>query len=90
MHHSALAARLHRLTATGVSRRLEPVLLIVTTAALAGGGIAWLVDAPNLADLLWALGTVAVVVPAVWWVPAALRRGQARVDLRPYSRSAGP
>ncbi|MCL6732685.1 heavy metal translocating P-type ATPase [Streptomyces neyagawaensis] len=81
MNHSALAARLHRLTSTGVSRRLEPVLLVVTAAALAGGGIAWLVDAPNVADLLWALATVAAVVPAVWWVLAALRRGQAGVDL---------
>jgi heavy metal translocating P-type ATPase len=81
MNHFTIAARLHRLTAPGGSRPLEPVLLAVTAAALTGGGIAWLAGAPDLAGLFWALGTVAAVVPAVWWVLAALRRGQAGVDL---------
>jgi heavy metal translocating P-type ATPase len=81
MNHSTLRGRLHRLTAPALSQRLEPVLLAVTAAALTGGGIAWLVGATDLADLFWALGTVAAVVPAVWWVLAALRRGQAGVDL---------
>ncbi|MEU9239615.1 heavy metal translocating P-type ATPase [Streptomyces sp. NPDC048385] len=59
----------------------EPALLAVTTVALAAGAIAWLMDARGLADLCWALGTVAAVVPAVAWVVQALRRGQAGVDL---------
>ena len=65
----------------GLTHRLEPILLAVTAAALTSGGIAWLADAPSLADLSWALGTMAAVVPAVWWVLAALRRGQAGADL---------
>ncbi|MER5601059.1 heavy metal translocating P-type ATPase [Streptomyces sp. NPDC002265] len=81
MNDSALAVRLHRLAAPGASRRREPALLAVTAAALAGGGIAWIVGAPDLADLFWALGTVAAVVPAVWWVLAALWHGRAGVDL---------
>ncbi|WP_340375273.1 heavy metal translocating P-type ATPase [Streptomyces sp. SS7] len=81
MDHSTRRAPLHHLISSFVSRRLEPLLLAVTAAALTGGGIAWLADAPDLADLLWALGTVAAVVPALWWVLAALRRGQAGVDL---------
>ncbi|MFJ4557365.1 heavy metal translocating P-type ATPase [Streptomyces massasporeus] len=60
---------------------LEPALLVVTTAAVTAGGIAWLVGADGLADLLWGLGTVAAVVPAVGWVWSALRRGHAGVDV---------
>jgi heavy metal translocating P-type ATPase len=60
---------------------LEPVLLIVTVGALTVGVIAWLCGVTGLADLLWAVGTVAAVLPAVWWVVAALRRGQVGVDL---------
>ncbi|TQJ92115.1 heavy metal translocating P-type ATPase [Streptomyces sp. SLBN-31] len=81
MNHSDRIARLRRLTAAVVSPRLEPVLLAVTAAALTGGVIAWLADAGGLADLLWGLGTVSAVVPAVGWVLSALRRGQAGVDL---------
>ncbi|WP_411574750.1 heavy metal translocating P-type ATPase [Streptomyces fradiae] len=69
------------ITAAIASARLEPVLLAVTAAALAGGGVAWLLGAQGAADLVWALGTVAAVVPAVAWVLAALRRGHAGVDL---------
>ncbi|MGW6396361.1 heavy metal translocating P-type ATPase [Streptomyces sp. NPDC055103] len=75
------AARLRRITTAITSLRLEPVLLAVTAAALVGGGVAWLVGAQDLSDLFWALGTVAAIVPAVMWVLAALRRGQAGVDL---------
>ncbi|MGW2832668.1 heavy metal translocating P-type ATPase [Streptomyces sp. NPDC001286] len=81
MNHSDRIARLRRLTAGLVSPRLEPVLLVVTAAALTGGVIAWLADAGGLADLFWGLGTVAAVVPAVGWVLSALRRGQTGVDL---------
>lgn len=80
-HTTHAAARLRRLTAGVVSPRLELILLAVTAAALIAGGIAWLTDADGLADLFWALGTVSAVVPAVGWVLAALRRGQAGVDL---------
>ncbi|WP_369029737.1 MULTISPECIES: heavy metal translocating P-type ATPase [Streptomyces] len=59
----------------------EPVLLAVTAAALTAGSVAWLLGARDLADLCWALGTVAAVVPSVAWVLGALRRGHAGVDL---------
>ncbi|WTW23195.1 heavy metal translocating P-type ATPase [Streptomyces sp. NBC_00019] len=59
----------------------ESALLTVTAVALAAGGVSRLAGATGLADLCWALGTVAAVVPAVGWVLAALRRGQAGVDL---------
>ncbi|MFI0508981.1 heavy metal translocating P-type ATPase [Streptomyces sp. WSLK1-5] len=72
---------LHRLRAAASAVRVEPVLLAVTAAALAAGGVAWLAGAGGLADLLWGLGTVAAVVPAVAWVLAALHRGHAGVDL---------
>ncbi|MFF7408842.1 heavy metal translocating P-type ATPase [Streptomyces lydicus] len=80
-HRSTLTARLRRLTAVVASPRLEPLLLVVTAAALTAGGIAWLSGARSLADLFWGLGTVSAVVPAVGWVLAALRRGHAGVDL---------
>jgi len=74
-------ALLRRLRAAAASVRVEPVLLTVTAVALTAGGVAWLAGAGGLADLLWGLGTVSAVVPAVGWVLAALRRGHAGVDL---------
>lgn len=78
MNQSIRKLRLGRL-ASAVS--LEPALLVVTTAAVTAGGIAWLVGAGDLADLLWGLGTVAAVLPAAGWVWSALRRGHAGVDV---------
>ncbi|MEW2553313.1 heavy metal translocating P-type ATPase [Streptomyces zhihengii] len=80
MNRPAVTAR-HRPAAPRASQRIEAALLAVTAAALTGGGIAWFAGSRETADLLWALGTVAAVVPAVWWVLAALRRGSAGVDL---------
>ncbi|UXY31855.1 heavy metal translocating P-type ATPase [Streptomyces sp. HUAS TT20] len=64
-----------------MSLKIEPVLLIVTSAALAAGGVLWLAGAGDLADLCWALGTLAAIGPAVGWVLTALRHGHAGVDL---------
>lgn len=61
--------------------RIEPLLLAVTAVALVVGGICRLVGASQLADVCWALGTVAAVVPAVGWVLADLRRGHGGVDV---------
>ncbi|MGW3403563.1 heavy metal translocating P-type ATPase [Streptomyces zhihengii] len=80
MNRPAVTAR-QRPAAPRASQRIEAALLAVTAAALTGGGIAWFAGSRETADLLWALGTVAAVVPAVWWVLAALRRGSAGVDL---------
>ncbi|WP_381560567.1 heavy metal translocating P-type ATPase [Streptomyces eurythermus] len=67
--------------AAAVSAYMEPFLLSVTAAALTAGGVAWVAGAGALADLLWGLGAVFAIVPAVGWVVAALRRGSAGVDL---------
>lgn len=72
------------MTAQASSRwrsRFEPALVVVTTSALAAGGIAWLAGARRIADGCWIAGTVIAVAPAVVWVLAALRRGRAGVDL---------
>ncbi|MGH4030399.1 heavy metal translocating P-type ATPase [Actinomycetota bacterium Odt1-20B] len=79
--HTTATTRPTRRNASLAALRLEPAVLAVTTAALAGGGIAWLTGANGIADMFWALGTVSAVIPAVAWVLAALRRGQAGVDL---------
>lgn len=72
-------------TADAWLRRLrrwaEPALLVVTVGALLAGGAAWLAGADVFADTCWAAGTLVAVLPAVWWVVAALRRKRAGVDL---------
>ncbi|WP_406835159.1 heavy metal translocating P-type ATPase [Streptomyces sp. AHU1] len=78
---TALAARPRRLSLKVVSASAEAVLLAVTAVALSAGGVAWIVGAGSLADLFWALGTVAAVVPAVGWVLASLRHRDVGVDL---------
>ncbi|MBB1261909.1 heavy metal translocating P-type ATPase [Streptomyces alkaliterrae] len=73
--------RARRLSGALALPRLEPVLLVLTSAALTCGGVAWLAGDGGLADLFWAVGTLFAIVPAIGWVVAALRRGQAGVDL---------
>ncbi|MFD1662098.1 heavy metal translocating P-type ATPase [Streptomyces caeni] len=69
-------------SATPSGRRLlEAALLVVTAGALAGGGIAWLLGLPDIADVFWAAGTTVAVVPAVGWVMSALHKGRAGVDV---------
>lgn len=60
---------------------LEPALVIVTVAALAAGGIAWLGGWPAVADSCWIAGTSVALAPALAWVLAALRHRRAGVDL---------
>ena len=59
-------------------RLVEPALVVVTVAALATGGIAWLAGWRAVADWCWIAGTVTAVVPAVVWMLAALRRRTGR------------
>jgi heavy metal translocating P-type ATPase len=57
------------------------VLLGATLAALVGGAVAWLLGASAVADIFWAAGTLVSIVPAVWWVLAAVRRGRVGADV---------
>ena len=57
------------------------LLLGVTLTALAAGGVAWLMDAPGVADACWVVGTLAALLPASWWVIAGLRKGKFGVDI---------
>lgn len=60
---------------------IEPALVVVTVGSLAAGGIAWLAGSNEVADGCWIAGTLAAIVPAVWWVVVALRQRRAGVDL---------
>lgn len=60
---------------------VEPTIVVLTVAALAGGGVAWLTGWRSVADRCWIAGTVLAVVPAVVWVVIALRRGRLGVDV---------
>ncbi|MET7479292.1 heavy metal translocating P-type ATPase [Streptomyces sp. NPDC005648] len=82
MHHVTARKQLRRLfTALFVPPTPESVLLCLTTAALVAGGAFRLAGASGLADLSWALGTAAAVVPAIGWVLETLRHGRAGVDV---------
>ncbi|MGW3989208.1 heavy metal translocating P-type ATPase [Streptomyces sp. NPDC004830] len=75
------AARLRRSVSSDLTPRLEFALLLVTASTVAAGAFARLAGSADLADLLWAVGTVAAVAPASAWLLAALRHGHAGVDL---------
>ncbi len=62
-------------------RLLPAALLAVTLGALAGGGLAWWLSRPHAAELIWSVGILAAVVPAIWWVASALRRRRLGTDL---------
>lgn len=71
----------------GASRRdstrqtLLRALVWLTVCALVAGGLARLFGAPEIADSIWAAGTLVALLPAAWWVLAAVRRGQFGVDV---------
>ena len=56
-------------------------LLGVTLVALASGGVARLAGARSVAEACWAAGTVAALVPALWWTIAGFRKGRFGVDV---------
>jgi heavy metal translocating P-type ATPase len=56
-------------------------LLAVTLTALVAGGVAWLLHARAVADGFWITGTVAALIPALWWLIAALGAGRLGVDV---------
>ena len=58
-----------------------PALVAVTVCALVAGAIAKVLNRTDVADTIWAAGTLVALIPACWWVVAALRRGQLGVDV---------
>lgn len=64
-----------------LTTKAESLLLAATVCALAGGVLAWSLDQRAVADGMWALGTIAALLPAGWWVVDGLRRGRAGVDV---------
>lgn len=60
---------------------LMRTLVVATFGALLAGGVSWLFGMTETSDRLWAAGTLIALVPACWWVVAALRRGQFGVDI---------
>jgi heavy metal translocating P-type ATPase len=68
---------------------LRWLLLGVTVAACAAGGVAWLAGSPSIADGFWIAGTVAAIVPAMWWVISGLRAGRFGVDILAVLSLAG-
>ena len=62
-------------------RYLRWGLLAVTVIALVAGAAAWLADASAVADMFWAVGTVAAMMPAAWWVIQGFRAGRFGVDV---------
>jgi heavy metal translocating P-type ATPase len=60
---------------------VEPALVVVTVAALAGGGILRAAGLHEAADAAWIAATAVAFVPAVYWMIATLLQGRAGVDL---------
>ncbi|MBI3214068.1 MAG: heavy metal translocating P-type ATPase [Mycobacterium sp.] len=56
-------------------------LALATLGALAAGAVLWFLGHRASADTLWAAGTLVALLPASWWVVAALRRGRIGVDV---------
>jgi len=57
------------------------VLFATTLVALIAGGMAWLLGAHDIPGIFWATATLVAILPAVWWVLAALRRGRVGADI---------
>ncbi|GAA0402415.1 heavy metal translocating P-type ATPase [Microbispora corallina] len=55
-------------------------LLAGTLGALTAGSALHLLGGATAGDVVWAAGTVAALVPALWWVVSALRAGRLGVD----------
>jgi heavy metal translocating P-type ATPase len=68
-------------TVVVLTRRSKEMLLLgVSTAGLAVGGLLYLLGFHSSAHLAWGATTVVGVVPATWWVADAARRRRVGVD----------
>ncbi len=75
-----VAGFLHRARALA-GRRSAPVLLVVTAAGLAAGGIAALAGAGSIGDAIWLATAAAGLIYAVWVTAGSIRHGRIGVNL---------
>jgi heavy metal translocating P-type ATPase len=64
-----------------LARRVTLLLLLVTAAGLAAGGVAWLAGARQAADVVWLGVAVCGVAYACWVAVAAIVHGRLSVDV---------
>jgi len=70
-----------RAGAAWLSRRSAAVLLSLTAAGLAAGGVAWLAGAGGAADAAWLAAAACGLGYALWAVADSIRRGRLGVDV---------
>ncbi len=64
-----------------LGRRAAPLLLLVTAAGTAAGGVAWLAGAGRTADVLWLGVAICGLAYACWVAVAGLAHGRLSVDV---------
>jgi hypothetical protein len=64
-----------------LARRAAPLLLVVTAAATAAGGVAWLAGAGRTADVVWLGVAICGLAYACWVAVAGIARGRLSVDV---------
>ncbi|HET7762673.1 MAG TPA: heavy metal translocating P-type ATPase, partial [Phycicoccus sp.] len=61
--------------------RAETALFVVSLVVLVVGGVAWLLDASEVAAAAWSAGAVLGLLASVWWTVEAARRREPTVDV---------
>jgi len=64
-----------------LTRQAAPLLLVVTAAGTAAGGVAWLAGSGETADMLWLGVAVCGLAYACWVAVASIARGRLSVDV---------
>jgi heavy metal translocating P-type ATPase len=64
-----------------LARRVAPLLLAVTAAGTAAGGVAWLAGADGAADVLWLGVAICGLAYACWVAVASIAHGRLSVDV---------
>ena len=64
-----------------LARRAAPLLLVVTAAGTAAGGVAWLAGAGGTADVMWLGVAICGLAYACWVAVAGIAHGRLSVDV---------
>ena len=64
-----------------LARRAAPLLLVVTAAGTAAGGVAWLAGAGRTADVVWLGVAICGLAYACWVAVASIAHGRLSVDV---------